>query len=296
MEIQISNNNMLTYKEHYKASQENYKKDKGPFAYPRAKLYDFTVREYGPDKYDDLVRIDDGAMSLLGDVSDVAKKRFSDLDSNCYYPDDVDRDKDPMFRIKDVWNIQPLNEFVSFIMPQVEANLFGSYSIVDGLYFYRTIFRPSNPKSSFLWHYDNHAKERIKLLFYLDDVTEKDGPFEYMWNEEDKMALKADTTRVDYRTWTKHHSRVKPKDHKLFTSYGYKPKKMLGGPGTFAMFDNNCVHRANVPEPGHHRDVFVLMCRPYHEKLHPYIDERWTGTNYHVDTNPDPKSKTVVKK
>ena len=82
---------MKTYKEHYKASQEAYKKDKGSFAYPREKLYDFTLREYAPDKYDDLVRIDDGAMSLLGDVSDVAKKRFSDLDSNCYFPPDSDR-------------------------------------------------------------------------------------------------------------------------------------------------------------------------------------------------------------
>jgi len=297
MEIQTSNsNNMKTYKEHYKASQEAYKKDKGLFAYPRTKLCDFTVREYGPNKSDDLITVDDKMMSLVGDIAKVVDKRFADPEANCYFPTGAQRRDDPMFRMSQIWNIQPMNEFASLLMPQIEANVFGSYSVIDGLYCYRTFNLETIPKASFLWHYDNHCEERIKLLFYLNDVTEDNGPFEYLWNEKRDTGLVAKTTRIDHTQWRKHHSRIGKDELVTFTEKGFLPKKLLGPAGTFAMFDNNIVHRANIPKPGHYRDVFVLMCRPFHEKLHPHIDKKWTGTNYHLDTNQDPESKTVVKK
>ena len=287
---------MKTYKEHYKASQQAYKEDKGPFAYPRTKLYDYTVREYGPSKSDDLITVDDKMMSLVGDIAEVVDNRFKDPEAHCYFPTGAQRADDPMFRMSQVWAVPPLNELTSLIMPQVEANVFGSYSVVDGLYCYRTFNLNTDPNGSFLWHYDNHCQERIKLLFYLSDVGEQDGPFEYMWNKERNMALKAQTTRIDHKQWRKHRSRVGEEEAASFAENGFLPKKLLGSAGTFAMFDNNCVHRANMPAPGHSRDVFVLMCRPYHEKLHPHIDKKWTGTNYHVDTNPNPETIEVVKK
>ena len=288
---------MKTYHEHYKASQQVYKEDKGPFAYPRTKLYDYTVREYGPSKSDNLIQVDDRILSLIGDISDVGNKRFEDPESYCWHPPDVNRYHDTMLRIKNVWDIGAINELTSLVMPQVESTLFGSYSIVDGLYFYRTTHKETaEMRGSLLWHYDNHIKERIKILFYLNDVTEENGPFEYMWNEQRSCGLKAETRRIDYTQWHKHHSRVGEGEIQSFAEKGFAPKKMIGPKGTFAMFDNNVVHRANVPAPGTHRDVFVLMFRPYHEKLHPHIDKSWTGTNYHSDTNPDPEDRGVTKR
>jgi hypothetical protein len=297
MEIWISNRDkMKTYHEHYKDSQDIYRKENGLFAYPRTKLYDFTIREYGPSKSDNLIEVDDKMMSVIGDISDVAKERFSDPETHCWFPPDVDIKNDIMLRMKNVWNINAMNELASLVMPQVEASLFGSYSIIDGLYFYRTIFKETDRRASLLWHYDNHVKERTKLLFYLNDVTEHGGPFEYMWNEKRNCGLKARTTRINHTHWRKHRSRIGEEEASSFAKNGFLPKKMLGEMGTFAMFDNNIVHRANIPSPGTYRDAFVLMYRPYHEKLHSYIDERWTGTNYHVDTNPDPEDIKVVKK
>lgn len=288
---------MKTYHEHYKASQQVYKEDKGPFAYPRTKLYDYTVREYGPSKSDNLIQVDDRILSLIGDISDVGSRRFNDPNSHCWYPPDVNRDYDTVLRIKNVWDIGAINELASLIVPQIETSLFGSYSIVDGLYFYRTVHKENvDMRGSFLWHYDNHIKERIKILFYLNDVSDDNGPFEYLWNETGLCGFKAETKRVDHAQWQKYHSRVGEKEIQFLAERGFAPKKMIGPKGTFAMFDNNCVHRANMPAPGHSRDVFVLMCRPYHEKLHPHIDKKWTGTNYHVDTNPNPETIEVVKK
>mgnify|MGYP003649235991 CR=1 FL=1 len=288
---------MKTYQEHYKESQQTYRGEHGPFAYPRAKLYDFTVREYGPSKSDNLIQVDDRIMSLIGDISDVGKQRFEDPNTHCWAPPGLDSSSDTMYRAKDVWNVSAIGELASLVMPQIESNLFGSYSIVDGLYFYRTVHKEApEMRGSLLWHYDNHIKERIKILFYLNDVTEESGPFEYLWNEQRSCGLKAETRRVDHTQWQKYHSRVGESEIQSLAEKGFRPKKMIGSPGTFAMFDNNCVHRANVPSPGTHRDVFVLMFRPYHEKLHPHIDKRWTGTNYHSDTNTNPEDREVTKR
>ena len=283
---------MKTFSEHYKESQNIYKKNEATAA--KVNLYNFTVREYNPPKSDDIIEIDDKMMSLINNISEVVKERFVDPKTHCWIPPHVDQKNDILFRMKNVWDINAVEELASLITPQIENNLFGSYSIVDGLYIYRSIFKENaSPRGSMLWHFDNHIKERTKLLFYLNDVTEQNGPFEYMWNDEKKSALKAKTTKVDHTRWESYHSRVTEEEAAKFPIYGFFPKKMLGKMGTFAIFDNNIVHRACTPELGTYRDAFVLQLRPYHEKLRPHIDERWTGTNRHVDISTDPENRKV---
>ena len=53
------------------------------------------------------------------------------------------------------------------------------------------------------------------------------------------------------------------------------------------LFDNNVLHKANIPSVGY-RDVVVLQIRPVHFTPRGPIDRAWTGSFQHVDFNPNP--------
>ena len=78
-----------------------------------------------------------------------------------------------------------------------------------------------------VWHYDNHCRERVKIMFYLNDVDESSGPFTYLWNEENKNGLSCPTSRIDYLNWTKKHTRMTNDFIEEKKSEGYEEKQIL---------------------------------------------------------------------
>ena len=133
-------------------------------------------------------------------------------------------------------------------------------------------------------------------MFYLNDVNEEEGPFTYMWSEKEKKGLPCPTSRIDYLKWKKKDSRYSDEFIKKSVPDGYEAKQFLGNAGSFAIFDNNIMHRATNPKPNHHRDAIVFMLRPYHKKMPWFVGKDWTGTNRHIDNNKDPEFCGVVSK
>lgn len=276
---------MLTYKEHYELSIKNY----SPEDVNLNNLYNFTAFEVQAGSRNNFVVFDQKYIDCIQKLSDISNTFFSSPNEHCWFPRDVDREKDKILRAKNVW-LPEVNELASFVIPQVENNLFKSNSIIDGVYWYRTSHKESPEMGSFIWHYDNHCRERIKIMFYLNDVDESSGPFTYLWNEENKNGLSCPTSRIDYLNWTKKHTRMTNDFIEEKKSEGYEEKHFLGEAGSFTIFDNNIAHKATNPSIGNHRDAIVLMVRPYHKKLPNFVSKDWTGSNMHVDNFIDPKN------
>jgi hypothetical protein len=276
---------MLTYKEHYELSIKNYTSEDVSLD----DLYNFTALEVQAGEKNDFVVFDQKYSDCIQKLSDLSNFFFSNAGKHCWFPKDVDREKDKILRAKNVW-LPEVNELASFVIPQVENKLFKSNSIVDGVYWYRSVNKKSPEMGSFIWHYDNHCRERIKIMFYLNNVDEDSAPFTYLWNEKDKNGLPCPTSRIDYLNWAKKYTRLSDNFIEDKKSEGYEEKRFLGDAGSFAIFDNNIAHKATNPSPGNHRDVIVLMVRPYHKKLPNFVSKDWTGSNMHVDNFIDPKN------
>ena len=202
--------------------------------------------------------------------------------------------KEPIIRYKNVWDLPGLEEICEELIPQIESKILGSHSYIYGLYAYRNKPCERKPRASWLWHYDNHPKETLKLMIYLTDTGEDNGCFEVM-STKDNSVLKKPTLRIDDKKWESHHSRINSPELEELKKSGYSPKKILGPKGTVCLFDNNIVHRASTAKVGY-RDAVVLLLRPWHEKIRPYISKEYTGSNNHVDVFRDPSFFGVKRK
>ena len=152
---------------------------------------------------------------------------------------------------------------------------------------------------SLSWHIDNHPKEVIKIMVYLDDVEEQNGAFQVL--SKNGLGYKAPTTRIDHIVWVPARppkwdpSRFSDEQIENLNTAGYQPKKLTGPAGTAIIFDNNIIHRATFCAEKT-RDVLTFMVKPAIKRIRPYISRKYTGTNYHVDTFKDPEFVGVVRK
>lgn len=123
-----------------------------------------------------------------------------------------------------------------------DANVWRNYSIPEA-YRNAELFSQN-------WHYDKVVDFRnIQLFVLLEDVTEDDGPFEYV---------------------------VDPDEHKIMPSVmarnnrnlGIETQKLTGKRGdTFLFSTGSTPHRAGVPAEGHHRDIFSIAFFPAYTKI-----------------------------
>jgi len=195
--------------------------------------------------------------------------------------------EEPILRYKNVWSIPKLEDICQEILPQIESSIFNSYSYLYGLYVYRNKPCKETPRASWLWHYDNHPKEILKLMIYLTDTHEDTGCFEILTDKSGK-AIKKETQRIDHKKWKSNHSRIVGKELEDYIKSGSKTKKITGDKGTICLFDNNIIHRASTAKR-EYRDAIVLMFRPWDQEVRPYISKDYTGSNNHVDVFKDPQ-------
>jgi hypothetical protein len=184
-------------------------------------------------------------------------------------------------QLKDYLDIDALQDLSSLILSELEHKVYRSHIIVDKVYIYRSLVSHHQEQVSWMWHYDNHPNGILKVMIYLTDVAEWNGPFEYLRSTGSLQALRiAPKPLLGY-------TRISAQTLQQYLSNGYERYKVTGPSGTMFLFDENIIHKANIPERGH-RDVIVLQMRP--STFHPerYIDNRWTGSFQHIDFNPDP--------
>lgn len=265
---------------------------------PRLKipsLSDVRVRWLVPASDDGLVTVSDAYPMLIGRMHRDVQVRL-ERSANCrFFPklrtqslpectEDIPEVKDGeviAVQLKECLDVDGLQELCALVLPQLERYVYGSHVIVDKVYVYRNLVSHREGEVSWTWHYDNHPIGIMKIMIYLTDVREDNGPFEYLRARGTHEALYMSPRPLsDY-------GRISPSAAKGHLSRGYERHKVTGPAGTMVLFDENVVHRANVAESGF-RDVIVLQIRPATFRRAAFIDPQWTGSFEHVDFNPDP--------
>ncbi len=123
-----------------------------------------------------------------------------------------------------------------------------SFLHLDKVYVCRSLAMTNTAQFSWLRHYDNHPAGIQKILVYLNNVDNDQGPFEYLRSHYGvARIIRPSRDGLRYRKapeWK--GSRIPTRIMEAFLRSGYETHRVLGPAGTMIVFDNNCVHRANL--------------------------------------------------
>lgn len=242
------------------------------------------------------IKLPNNYLELISRVSECAKPRFS-LSKECSFLPRLPTASLPArtedipaiqaaqvitVRLKDPFNIDGIEDLCSPIMKELERKVYGSYAIVDKIYCYRSLISRQTRSVSWLWHYDNHPREILKIMIYLSDVDTQNAPFEYLRHAKSLKPVYGSPLAPLCGD-----SRINEERMQRYLTRGFESHQVTGPSGTLILFDNNVIHRGNLACKTH-RDVLVLQVRPTTVKTDRYIDPRWTGSFQHGDFNPNP--------
>ena len=279
----------LSYQIHYKKAQESYlqKTLSSPYS-----LDDIGVRviETNPAEGDEIIELPGNYLQLTNDIALQVADCFT-RENCCFSPPYLNSKSSFVRLLKDseIFTINGIEALARVIIPQLESLYYHSFLHLDKVYVYRSLATTNNAQFSWLWHYDNHPACVHKILIYLTNVDNDHGPFEYL-RSHDGVAKIIRPSREGLRYWKAPEwkgSRVPARIMEAFLRSGYETHRVLGPPGTMIVFDNNCVHRANLAST-HYRDVMTLQVRPAKNSMRPFIDPRWTGGFESTDIERDP--------
>lgn len=285
------------YTRHYQRAMKLYARQHGAAA-RRPRVYDVgvAVAGSGTSPFDLTLTTDFQAL-----VHDVAERAAAALNrsADCeFFPavpgaSPTDRTADVpavvngeviAIKLKDPFAIEGLRELSDLILEQLERNVYRSYLVVDRVYVYRSPVCRQHPAASWLWHFDNHPREMLKVMLYLTDVTGETAPFEYLRDRA--------TGRPQWGSpLAPLHggSRVSAESIEQRLATGAERQAVTGPSGTVIVFDDNIIHRGTLAR-GSHRDVVVFQIRPSLCRAEPRLDPRWTGTFAHRSFSPDPQT------
>jgi hypothetical protein len=261
------------------------------------------VRVLFPRAVDNLIELPSNYLDLIGRIHDDVGRRLAKTRECLFFPpltsepisertEDVlaARGKETIaVRLKYYLDIDGLEELCVSVLGEVERRVYRSYALVEKVYVYRSPVSHQRLQVSWLWHFDEHPREMLKVLIYLTNVDEGSAPFEYL------CAPGRSTSVLGARTPFYGESRVREDRIKGYLRQGLVTRKVTGPRGTMILFDDNAIHRGTLAERAH-RDVLVLQIRPSCFKARPYIDPRWTGSFEHRDFSPDPYVSEPIRK
>jgi hypothetical protein len=184
-------------------------------------------------------------------------------------------------KLRDPFALEGLQDLCEPLLEELERAVYCSHVIVDKVYVYRSPVSRQSPKASWLWHFDNHPREMLKVMVYLTDVDRDSAPFEYLADANGRPKLGAPLAPLHS------DSRVPAAQIERDLAAGWTSEVVTGPAGTVLVFDDNVVHRGTLAR-ARHRDVVVFQVRPATFRATPRLDPRWTGSFGHLDFNPDP--------
>jgi hypothetical protein len=157
-----------------------------------------------------------------------------------------------LFRLVDgAENVPEVAKIIGQRIAEVVECYFKSDFKIYNMSFYRTVPDTGAPATSFLWHFDNSPDEEIKLMVYLDDVTEETGAFRF-------KSLKVSEEARRRGFW---HRDDYAKAQPIFDDES-STVVAEGGPGTAILFrQGRVVHKATAPHYLH-RDVVTMVIIP----------------------------------
>jgi hypothetical protein len=287
------------YAANYQKSRELYRSEGQSEARAIPSLERLGVRIVTPGAAGNVIDLPPDYDARVARVAVDVVRRF-ELSANCMFMPRVDRgtaarteevqavkDGDVIsLQLKDAITVDGVRELGAAILPEIERRLFGAYVIVDKVYVYRNLVTRQQEQVSWLWHYDNHPTEVMKIMIYLTDVGPLNAPFEY-------VRARASGEPVQYAPRPLlGNSRVSAAEVDTLLASGHEAVKATGPRGTMLIFDDNVLHRATFAREGR-RDALVYQIRPAVFKPQERLDRRWSGSFEHVDFNLRPDDYQV---
>ena len=190
-------------------------------------------------------------------------------------------------KLRDPFAVEGLQDLSEPLLNELERTVYHSHVIVDKVYVYRSPMSRQSPAASWLWHFDNHPREMLKVMVYLTDVSADSAPFEYLADANGRPRLGSPLAPLHG------DSRVRATEIDRYLAAGWKTEVVTGAAGTVLVFDDNVVHRGTLARAGH-RDVVVFQVRPATFRATPRLDPRWTGSFGHRDFNENPHDLAPV--
>jgi hypothetical protein len=258
---------------------------------------DIGVRIGAPGASDSIIDLPAQRLELVQRVSRCVEERFRATENCVFVPRlpagpipaltrDVRAIQDAAIlsvRLANPFDVDGLADLCGSIVDQAEQRIYASHVLVDKVYVYRSPICRDAPRASWIWHYDNHPREVLKVMIYLTDVTAASAPFEYLRSSRSREPIRGRPLAPLYG-----HGRVPVSTIEHHLRCGGESHMVTGPAGTIVVFDGNVVHRANLATE-HHRDVLVLQLRPATFQPAPRIDRGWTGSFQHLDFNANPE-------
>lgn len=140
----------------------------------------------------------------------------------------------------------------------------GSHYAVTSAYVYRTVPSNDTPRSTFLWHVDDHPDCHLKLFFYLNDTYRTNGALQaHDWASSRDLKRRGFRDRRD----------VPPAIEKDMND----PQRYTvveGKRGTAIIFSANTLHRAVIPETGR-RDMLAFDIVPSPDPVLRYLNRHF---------------------
>jgi hypothetical protein len=248
-----------------------------------------------PGAAGNVIDLPDGYQTLVARIADDVARRF-EVTANCLFMPRVERgalpertadmqaikDRDVIsLQLRDAMAVDGVRELGEAILPEIERKLFGSYVIVDKVYVYRNLVTRQQEQVSWLWHYDNHPTEVMKVMIYLTEVGPQNAPFEYVRRKDSGEPMQFVPKPL------LGNSRVNAEKVSELLANGHEAFKATGPKGTMLIFDDNVLHRATFAREGR-RDALVYQIRPAAFKPAARLDPKWSGSFEHVDFNQKP--------
>jgi hypothetical protein len=141
------------------------------------------------------------------------------------------------------------------VTPTIEA-VYGSYFQPYWIYIQRD--KPGKEEwatSSDAWHIDDNPQPFMKVFFYLNNVTEKNGAFRAFGQKISRQFLKSGFKSYNPETRARYQDMVSE-----FYNLNQEELKILeGDAGTVLLFDNNLVHKGTPPKCGNRYLVQILI-------------------------------------
>jgi hypothetical protein len=281
------------YASNYERSRAVYLADGHRASLAVPSLDRLGVRIVTPGAEGNVIDLPPTYTQLVDRVAAEVAKRF-ELTEHCMFMPRLERDRlprltaeVPAIRARDVISLQLRNatsvdgvrELAESILPEIERKVFGTYVIVDKVYVYRNLVTRQPEQVSWLWHYDNHPTEVMKIMIYLTDVGPLNAPFEYVRRSDSGEPVQFSPRPL------LGNSRVSATRVEELMASGHEAAKATGPRGTMLIFDDNVLHRATFAREGR-RDALVFQIRPAVFRPQERIDRKWSGSFEHVDFNP----------
>lgn len=112
----------------------------------------------------------------------------------------------------------------------------------------RIIAAKGNLGSGQGWHRDSVNERQFKVILYLTDVKEENGPFQYLKGTQNKKSVLEGIINYDFKY---NHNRLKEDDVQRYVDTGkYELSTLTGKAGTLIIVDTSGIHRGMPIQEG----------------------------------------------